>query len=494
MNNALHYQTRTITAIAVLLYGIFFMTTVVEAISVEYSSSSVPAANKNVEYNVSIKEAMSIAIDAYVYGYPLITFDMARRQQTNVVTPGAEQAPMGQLIKMRKYLDVDNHCCAAPNADTLYTLAWLDVAKEPYVFTMPDMGDRYYIMPMLDGYSEVFKVVSSLNSERGTLKYIITGPGWEDTVPEGFTRISSPTAMVWLLGRVYCTGTVEDYAAVAGLQDDIELYPLSSYGQAYIPPKAEVDASFDMQTAARKQVNALDIETYFNYLAQLMVANPPKPVDKEIVARMAKIGMVPGKKFDKEKLGFIDSTLLNTVPKIALLEMVHYLKKQKTVNGWLYFTEGVGNFGTNYLLRAAGNLLGPGWNRPEDALYPLSNKDSNGDKYNGKKYNYIIHFEKGQLPPVDAFWSLTMYDSDLFFVSNSIDRYNISQSDEFITNPDGSVDFYIQAESPGKEKEANWLPAPKDKFTLILRVYGPSKTPPSILDGSWTPPPVKRNN
>lgn len=492
MKHALHYHSQNIAVIIVLFYGILLVTTGAEAISVEYSALNVPTANEELEYDVGVKEAMSIATDAYIYGYPLITFDIARRQQTNVEVPGAEQAPMGQLIKMRKYLDVDNHCCAAPNADTLYTIAWLDVGKEPYIFTMPDIGDRYYIMPMLDGYSEVFKVVSSLNSERGPLNYVITGPGWEGTLPEGFTRISSSTAMVWLLGRVYCTGTVEDYAAVARLQDDIELFPLSEYGRDYIPPIAEIDASFDMQTAARKQVNALDIETYFNYLTQLMIANPPKPEDKEILDRMAKIGLVPGKKFDKDKLGFMDSALLNTVPKIALLEMVLHLKKQKTVNGWLYFTEGVGNFGTNYLLRAAGNLLGPGWNRPGDALYPLSNKDANGDKYNGEKHNYVIHFNKGQLPPVDAFWSLTMYDSDLFFVPNSIDRYNISQNDKFMVNPDGSVDFYIQAESPGKEKAANWLPAPKDKFTLILRVYGPSKTPPSILDGSWMPPAVKR--
>lgn len=471
-----------------LFFG--FMPIKANAISAEYASSHVPSTNGTEEYDLSIKEAMTIAIDAYLYGYPLITFDMARRQQTNVELPGAEQAPMGQLIKMRRYLAVDNHCCAAPNADTLYTIAWLDVNEEPFVFSIPDMGDRYFIFPLLDGYSEVFEVVSSLATGRGPGKYIITGPGWEGELPPGYTHVSSPTAMIWLLGRVYCAGTDDDYKAVADLQDKIGLYPLSALGKEYTPPKNAVDSSFDMKTAVRKQVNGFDISTYFNYLAKLMKANPPKPEDEEIVDRMAKIGLIPGQDFDKEKLGFMDSTLLNTVPKIAQLEMVRYLKKQKTVNGWLYFTKGVGNFGSNYLLRAAGNLLGPGWNRPEDALYPLSSKDADGDKYNGKKHNYVIHFNKGQLPPVDGFWSLTMYDSDLFFVPNQIDRYNISQNDKFAANPDGSVDIYIQAESPGKEKEANWLPAPKGKFTLILRVYGPSKTSPSILDGSWTPPPV----
>lgn len=439
---------------------------------------------------MGVKEAVSTAMDAYIYGYPLITFDMARKQQTNVSSADGEHAPMGQLIKMRKFLDVDNHCCAAPNADTLYTIAWLDVEKEPYVFTLPDMGERYYIMPLLDGYSEVFKVVSSLTSKEGPKKFVVTGPNWKGIVPEGFTQVASSTAMIWVLGRIYCTGTVDDYASVAELQDKIELIPLSEYGKPFTPLKAEIDPTFDMTTAVRKQVHAFDINTYFDYLARLMKTNPPKPEDAEIVQRMAKIGLVPGEDFDKEKLGFIDSAVLNTVPKMAQLEMALYLKKQETTNGWLYFTDGVGNFGTNYLLRGMANLLGPGWNRPEDAVYPLSQKDAEGDKYNGAKHDYIIHFDKGQLPPVDAFWSLTMYDKDLFLAPNSIDKYNLSQNDNFNFNEDGSVDFYLQAESPGKDKVSNWLPAPKGRFSLILRVYGPRKNAPSILDGTWQPPPV----
>ena len=167
------------------------------------------------------------------------------------------------------------------------------------------------------------------------------------------------------------------------------------------------------------------------------------------------------------------------------------LKKQKTTDGWLYFTQGVGNFGTDYRLRGMANLLGPGWNRPQDAVYPLSQKDAKGDEYNGE-HKYVMRFEKGQLPPAEAFWSLTMYDTDFFFVPNPINRYELSQRNRFITNPDGSIDLYLQAESPGKDKEANWLPAPKGKFTLVMRIYSPRTTPPSILDGTWTPPPVNR--
>ena len=439
-----------------------------------------------------VVEGIKIATDAYIYGYPLVTFDMTRRQQTNVAVPDAEHAPMGQVIKMRSYPAVDNHCCAAPNADTLYTEVWLDVSKEPWVFSIPDMGDRYYLMPMLDGWSEVIFVAGSGTTGGKPQTYAITGPGWTGTLPPGVTPVKSPTGMVWILGRIYSTGTPEDYQAVHALQDQYSVVPLSAYGKPYTPPPGVVDPDFDMQTAVRKQVNALDIDAYFSSLARLMKTNPPTPRDAPMVAQMAKIGLVPGQDFDPSQLGFIDREAIGMVPKLALLEMGRHLKEQKTTNGWLYFTQGVGDFGTDYLVRGMANLLGPGWNRPQDAVYPLSQKDANGDEYDGTRHHYVIRFEKGQLPPAEAFWSLTMYDADFFFVPNPLNRYDLAQRDPLIANPDGSVDLYLQATSPGKDQEANWLPAPKDKFVLVMRIYEPRKTPPSILDGSWTPPPVKR--
>jgi hypothetical protein len=436
-------------------------------------------------------EALQIATEAYIYGYPLVTFDTARRQQTNVAQPDAEHAPMGQMIRMRTYPAVDNHCCAAPNADTLYTEAWLDVSKEPVVFSIPDMGQRYYIMPILDGWSEVIFVAGSGTTGGKAQTYVITGPGWKGSLPAGAKQVKSPTGMVWILGRIYSTGTPEDYKAVHALQDQYSVVPLSAYGKPYTPPMGSVDPAFDMKTAVRKQVNALDIEQYFTRLAQLMKTNPPTPQDAPMVARMAKIGLVPGQNFDIGKLDWLDRESLKMVPKLAVLEMGVHLKRQKTTNGWLYFTKGVGNFGTDYLTRGMANLLGPGWNRPQDAVYPLSQKDTKGDTYNGEKSKYVVRFEKGWLPPADAFWSITMYDEDFFFVPNPIGRYDLAQRDKLIVNADGSIDLYLQAESPGKDREANWLPAPKGKFVLVMRMYQPRKTPPSILDGSWVPPPVK---
>jgi hypothetical protein len=436
-------------------------------------------------------EAVSIAVDAYIYGYPLVTFDMVRKQQTNVATPDAEHAPMGQMIKMRSYPAVDNHCCAAPNADTLYTETWLDVSKEPWIVSIPDMSDRYYIVPMLDGWSEVFNVASSPTTGAKPQTYAITGPGWSGALPQGVMEAKSPTGMVWILGRIYSTGTPEDYRVAHALQDKFSVVPLSAYGKPYTAPPGIVDPGVDMKTSVRKQVNALDIEAYFTDLARLMKTNPPTAQDAPIVARMGRIGLVPGQDFDASKLSFLDREAIRLVPKLALLEMGLHLKRQKTKDGWLYFTKGVGNFGTDYLVRGMANLLGPGWNRPQDAVYPLSPKDANGDEYDGAKHKYVIRFEKGQLPRAEAFWSLTMYDSDFFFVPNPINRYDLAQRDRLLTNPDGSVDLYLQSDSPGKDKEANWLPAPRGKFDLVLRIYAPRKAPPSILDDTWTPPPVK---
>jgi hypothetical protein len=429
-----------------------------------------------------------IVREAYIYGYPLVTMDMVRRQETNVRLPDAEHAPMGQLIKMRAYPSVDNQAAAAPNADTLYTLVWLDVSTEPWVFSIPDMGDRFYIMPMLSGFNEVFHVAGQRATGGKAQKYAITGPGWSGALPEGVTHVKSPTALVWICGRIYCTGTPEDYKAVHGLQDQYSCVPLSAYGKPYTPPPGVVDEKFEMKTAVRKQVNDMPLEEYFSYLARLLKTNTPKPEDAPIVARMAKIGIVPGQEFDRSNLPVLGQKL---DPKLALLEMVKAMKAKQPVNGWLYWTSNAGSYGTDYEQRAMVTLIGPGLNFPQDAIYPFSEKDAEGKEYDGSSHKYVMHFEKGQMPPVKGFWSLTMYGPDFFFVPNPINRYNLSQRNTFVTNPDGSVTLYLQAESPGPDKEANWLPAPKGKFIPMLRLYWPTDTPPTILDGTWKPPPVR---
>jgi hypothetical protein len=437
------------------------------------------------------KEAIEIATDAYIYGYPLVTMEITRRQLTNLEKPiQGRGAPMGQLLLSREYLTADNKQVTAPNADTLYVTGWIDVAKEPWVLSLPETKGRYYLFPMLNAWTDVFQVPGTRTTGELAQVYAITGPGWKGTLPKGVKEYKSETALVWFIGRVYCTGSPEDYAAVHKLEDAISLVPLSSFGKAYAPPPGTVDPKIDMKTPPKDQVNALGGQAYFDLLAKLMKDNPPTEADAPIVARMAKIGIVPGKGFDMSTLDPALAKALENVPKIGLEKIkAHFKKAGKNINGWQFMTQ-TGLYGKDYLQRALVTYFGLGANRPQDAVYPTSEVDGDGKPYDGTN-KYVLHFPKGQMPPAKGFWSVTMYDADYFFVKNPIDRYNVSSRSDFKYNNDGSLDIYIQKDSPGKEKEANWLPAPAGKFVLMMRLYWPQETRPSILDGSWTPPAVK---
>ena len=440
-------------------------------------------------------EAVPDGIDAYIFGYPLVTMEMTRRVMTNVREPESTRAPMGQFVRMRQYPDASYRDVTAPNADTLYTTAWVDVGAEPWVLSLPDAHDRYYLFPMLDGWTDVFQVPGKRTTGTGAQTYAITGPGWKGTLPAGVKEYKSPTSIVWLLGRIYCTGTPEDYAAVHKLQDEISLVPLSSYGKPYTPAPGVVDPSVDMKTAVRDQVNALSVDDYFTLLAQLMKNNPPAAADKAMVAKMAKLGIVPGQPFRSDHLGPLAKDAFSVVPKMAVDRIMRHMKEGiltgdlKFHDGWLYLPD-TGVYGTKYLQRAFVTAIGLGANRSKDATYPTSEGPGILGSYNGDK-KYVMHFPKGQLPPVDGFWSLTMYDKDYFFVANPLNRYSISARQNLKSNADGSVDLYIQNENPGADKESNWLPAPKDKFILMMRLYWPKETTPSILNGTWLVPQVK---
>lgn len=434
-------------------------------------------------------EEFWLATDAYIYGYPLVTMEMTRRIMTNVAEPKGTHAPMGQLIKLRQYPDASFRDVTAPNADTLYTTAFLDVGEEPWVLSLPDLKDRYALFPMLDGWTNVFEVPGKRTTGTGAQTYAITGPNWNGTLPEGVKEYRSQTSIVWLLGRIYCTGTPEDYQAVHEIQDQVGLVPLSSYGKPYAPPAGKVNPDIDVKTPVRDQVNRLSAVEYFTLLAQLMKTNPPSAQDAPEVARFARIGLVPGQDFDASKL---KADFAKRIPEVGFDRIMVQFKinrEVKQINGW-GFTTRTGIYGTDYLMRALVTAIGLGANRPQDAVYPTSLKDAGGSAYDGAN-KYVMHFPKGELPPADGFWSLTMYDGGYFFVANPLDRYSISARQDLKSNPDGSVDLYIQHESPGAEKEANWLPAPAGKFILMLRMYWPSESSPSILDGSWTIPPVK---
>lgn len=432
-------------------------------------------------------EDLGLALDAYVFGYPLVTMEMTRRIITNVAEQEGSRGPMGQIIKARSYPNAAFRDITAPNADTLYTNAFFDVGNEPWVLSIPDMKGRYFLMPMLDGWTTVFQAPGKRTTGTGAQTYVITGPGWKGTLPKGMTEYKSPTSIVWLLGRIYCTGTPEDYAEVHKLQDEFKLVPLSAYGKPYTPPPGKVDPSLDMLTAVRDQVNRMDALAYFTLLCELMKTNPPASADEAYVARFGRIGIVPGKDFDPSKLN-VESA--SRVPKVGINRIIEHYKTLKTENGWHSATK-TGIYGTDYLMRAFIAAIGLGANRPQDAIYPISKKDEQGLQYNGSN-KYVMRFAKGNLPPVRGFWSLTMYNEGYFFVDNPLNRYSISPRQNLQVNADGSTDLYIQKDSPGKDKESNWLPAPSGNFVLMFRAYWPNETDPSILKGTWAIPAVQK--
>jgi hypothetical protein len=447
-------------------------------------------ANAKTDSKVSAQEAQQIAVEGYIYGYPLVTMEMTRRVMTNVEKPEGTRAPMGQLVRMREYPNASFRDVTAPNADTLYTTTWLDVGKEPWILSLPDAHGRYYLFPMLDGWTDVFQVPGKRTTGTGPQKYAITGPGWKGTLPKGVKEYKSPTSIVWLLGRIYCTGTTEDYAAVHKMQDAVSVVPLSVYGKPYTPPPGRVDPNIDMKTPVRDQVNALDSAAYFDLLAKLMKDNPPAKADAPMIKKMARLGIVPGQPFDLGKLDPAVQQALQGVPTVGFEKiMAHFKSAGIAENGWIFTTK-TGLYGTDYLQRALITAIGLGANRPQDAVYPTSEADADGKPYDGAK-KYVMHFPKAQLPPVNGFWSLTMYNAEYFFVDNPLNRYTLSDRNALKKYPDGSMDLYLQNQNPGPEKESNWLPAPTGKFILMLRLYWPKETPPSIIDGTWKIPPVK---
>lgn len=433
------------------------------------------------------KDATEIGIEAYVYGYPLVTMEVTRRVMTNVATPQGSHAPMGQFLLMRKYPDAAFKDVTAPNADTLYSTAWLDLAKEPYVLSLPDMEDRYFLMPMLSGWTNVFEVPGKRTTGTKAQAYAITCPKWKGTLPAGVKELKAPTDMVWILGRTYCTGTPEDYKACHAIMDKYQLVPLSAYGKPYTPPVGTVDPTIDTKTAVRAQVHSMDAVAYFTLLSKLMKDNPPAREDAPILDKLAKIGLVPGKDFDAAKL---PAAAAKAIPETAQQQIMgHFKTAGSDVNGWIFTTK-AGIYGTDYLQRALITAIGLGANRPQDAVYPTSEVDTDGKPYSGAN-NYTVHFAKGQTPPADAFWSITMYNAEYFFVDNPLNKYTVSPRNDLKYNADGSLDLYIQHKSPGKDKEANWLPAPEGKFVLMMRLYWPKQSDPSIIDGTWKPPAVK---
>lgn len=418
--------------------------------------------------------ALAIAQAAYVYGYPMMVIDETKQLSFKGVANRFAYFPAPP--------PPSNKAVVRPNVDTLYTTAFLDLSAEPVVVHMPDMHGRYDVMEMMDASSNVFASPGKRTTGTAAHDFVVVGPGWKQPVQAlaGMTEIRSPTNSVWILNRTQLNGD-RDIPAVNAIQRQFATAPLSEWPKGAIPATAiQADAQSGEKPPVR--VEAMEAPAYFNKLALLLRDNPPPPADAGLLERFATIGLVPGRSFNPSP------NLALTVGRAKGLALDSIKEKTSAlgemVNGWRVVDRGIGTYGTDYLQRAAVTVYGLGANLPADAIYPGASVDAKGQPLEGDK-PYVLHFAKDQLPPVNAFWSVTMYDKDGYFVPNPIGRYAARDS-LLKKNADGSVDIYLQGESPGKEREANWLPAPKNgPFTLLLRMYWPKE---SVVNGTYRPP------
>jgi hypothetical protein len=436
---------------------------------------------------VSAEDARTIAIEAYVYFYPLLSMDVTRQQMTNIEA-GKEfgKGPANAFHHMPAFPPADMKVVVRPNFDTLYSSAWLDLTREPVVVSAPDTAGRFYLLPMLDMWTDVFHSPGWRTTGTAAASFLVTPPNWNGAIPAGMTRIAAPTPYVWIIGRTKTDGP-PDYDAVHKVQAGYKVTPLSAWGKAPVAATVAIDPAVDMKTPPKTIVDTMPAEKYFAYAAELLKVNPPHVTDGPILARMRRIGIEPGKSFSWTALDPAVQQALAAAPRSAQRLMLAKVRTlARVANGWSMNTDTMGVYGNYYLKRAIIAQVGLGANLPEDAIYPLNLADEGGQPLDGVN-RYSIHFEKAQLPPVDAFWSITLYDNEGFQVGNALDRFAVSSWMPFSYNEDGSLDLYFQNDSPGKALEANWLPAPKGLFNLTMRLYAPRA---EALTGKWNPPPV----
>ncbi|NWL22385.1 DUF1254 domain-containing protein [Pseudomonas umsongensis] len=465
------------------------ITQALTSIALIVASSAVFPLVSQAQSKITAEEAHAIGVDAYVYFYPLLTMDITRKQFTNI-EPGKEfgKGPMNMFVSVPEYPPADFKGVVRSNFDTLYSIAWLDLTKEPLVIAAPDTAGRFYLLPMLDMWSDVFASPGWRTTGTDAAQFLVTPPGWTGTVPAGLNHLPAPTPFVWVIGRTKTDGAA-DYAAVHKIQAGYTVTPLSRLGKGAEPVSVKIDPAVDMKTPPKIQVDTMSAADYFAYAAELLKVHPAHGTDQPLLAQIKRIGIEPGKSFSMDALDPEIKVALETAPKDAQALMAWKVPTlARVVNGWSMNTDTMGVYGNYYLKRAIVAQVGLGANLPEDAIYPLNIGDTNGNALDGA-HKYVLHFAKDEVPPVNAFWSITLYDPEGFQVGNELNRFAVSSWMPFKNNADGSLDIYFQNENPGKDLEANWLPAPKGPFNLTMRLYGPKS---EALNGKWNPPAVKQ--
>jgi hypothetical protein len=430
------------------------------------------------------KEALEAAVEASVYGYPLLIAELARRVATNVDRPTGPQAPMGQLAR--------THAPAASagasprgSIDTLQVGAWLDVGAEPWLLSLPDAHGRFHVVTIRSAWNELLDTSGGKAAKGHGRRIAVTGPGWTGTVPAGVHHVRSPTALVRVEGRVLAVGGPSDRGEAQAWLDGITLLPLGANPKKYLPAVGRPDASLDVKTPIRDQVHALDAVISFKLLAALLKANPPAPADATILPTLARIGLVPGKDYDPTGLDASVIKSMAGVPKVAQEQILAAASPVATANGWTI--AGVGASTAGYLGRAA--EVAAGFDRLLDGVVLTAEVDGAGKPLHGAVPR-ALRFTRGKGPPADLLWTLTVYDERGAPVVGK-GHGQLTSRNKFQYAHDGSLELLLQADPP-RGREANWLPTPAGRYALVLRLHGARERAPSVLDGTWKPPALGR--
>ena len=431
----------------------------------------------------------AMALDAYVYGYPIVLMNVTEK---SMIDTGLE---INQFFSQGTFLNPKFNVVVRPNVDTLYSQAWLDLSREPIILHVPDTFRKYYILQMLDDWTNVFASIGARTTGTKEGDFAIVGPGWKGVLPQGIPKIYAPSNTGWIINRIQTNGP-RDYPLVDDIQDKYTLTLLSHYKKSNISIKNTMEKGeiYTNKVSPMDKVKNMSAENFFSIMMNAMYMNPPYPAIQtlEMNKNLLMLGLLPTKNFDIYSLNpLVQQALQYAVqngPKVIAIESIKTYKNNE-VNGWEILLKNIGYYGIDYTSRAVIAMSVLGANIPQDAVYGHNVFDKDGNPLNGTN-KYIIHFNKDQIPPVNAFWSITLYNSQGFLIENPINRYAVSSHfGKLNYNADGSLDIFIQNTSPSIVEESNWLPAPTGPFNLTLRMYWPKQ---KVLNCEYKPPAVMR--
>jgi len=430
-----------------------------------------------------------LGAQAYLYALPLVLMDVTREETFK--HPAAAHAEPNRLYTIPVLADASFRTVVRPNVDTVYSIAWLDLAREPVVLSIPAGDGRYHVAQFMDAWTNVFFAPGIRTLGRRAQRYLVAGPGWQGAVPPDTVLVRAPTTMVWMLGRIHVRGDA-DLRAAQIFQHRFDLRPLSRVGEPGLGPVLPDPAGRGAKRPDPMDiVRAMPPRQFFERFLALAKVNPPAPADARFVREvLTPLGLSPAAPTPWDALPRrtrrgIEAGIARTW---AVLTERAAVEQERTPSGWagLGAARRIGSYGTNYPVRAAVALFGLGANLPEDAVYLNASVDGEGRPLAGGR-RYRLTFKPGALPPVRGFWSVTLYDRKGYLIDHPTRRYAVRQFDPLSYAPDGSLTLYIQPNDPGPARRANWLPSPDSGFfVLSLRSYWPE---PRLLD-DWMPPPV----